>query len=203
MTPAIRVVVVDDHALFRNGLVLLLGLDTRVAVVGEGSNGGEAVQLAKDLMPDVMLLDVEMLDGTNVDSVIRRIRRLVPSVLVIVLTMHRDTVLKRQLLRAGAVEYVTKNVSGPDLVEIIARVRRQARTDSLIVDLEHEPRGLLSDRELQVLRMISQAQSNRDIGASLSIAEGTVKRHTNNIYTKLGATSRIDAVRKAIRLGIF
>ena len=199
-----RVVIVDDHALFRSGLALLLEQDRRVSVVAEGSSGRQAVLLAQELAPDVMLLDVEMGDGTNADSIIRQIGRLAPTVQVIVLTMYRDKVLKDRLIRAGAVEYVTKNVPGPDLVDIVIRTHRRGRVEgSIAAATREQPRNLLSDRELQVLHLIGQAQSNRDISARLSIAEGTVKRHTTNIYAKLGASSRIDAVRKAGRLGLF
>lgn len=198
-----RVVIVDDHALFRGGLALLLERDRRVSVVAEGNSGKQAVLLAQEHAPDVMLLDVELGDGTSADSIIRQIGRLAPTVQVIVLTMYRDTVLKDRLIRAGAVEYVTKNVPGPDLVDIVVRTHRRGRVEGPIAASRELPGNLLSDRELQVLHLIGQAQSNRDISARLSIAEGTVKRHTTNIYAKLGASSRIDAVRKAGRLGLF
>jgi DNA-binding NarL/FixJ family response regulator len=201
---SIRVVVVDDHALFRSGLALLLELDRRISVVGEGGSGREAILLAQELSPDIMLLDVEM-DRTSAESTIRQLNRSTPAVLVIVLTMHRDTVLKRQLLSAGAIDYVTKDMAGIELAEVLIRVFRQGRSSTRPAgEYEYENvKSLLSERELQVLRMIAQARSNREIGNQLSIAEGTVKRHTTNIYGKLGATSRIDAVRKAGRLGLF
>jgi DNA-binding NarL/FixJ family response regulator len=200
-----RVVLVDDHALFRNGLALLLSQDDRIRVIGEGASSDEAVVLAEELLPDVLLLDVEM-DAISAETSIRRIARTAPTVKVIVLTMHRDNVLKRQLLSAGASGYVTKDAQGPELVEIILTAHRATRMttnrDATADDNQDHPAAILSDRELQVLRLIGQAQSNRDIGTKLSISEGTVKRHTTNTYAKLGATSRIDAVRKASRLGL-
>jgi DNA-binding NarL/FixJ family response regulator len=203
--PGCRVVLVDDHALFRSGLALLLSQDDRICVIGEGASSDEAVVLAGELLPDVLLLDVEM-DAISAETSIRRIARTAPTVKVIVLTMYRDNVLKRQLVSAGASGYVTKDAQGPELVEIILTAHRAmplAKARDVSGD-ENEGHGtaILSDRELQVLRLISQAQSNRDIGTRLSISEGTVKRHTTNTYAKLGATSRIDAVRKASRLGL-
>lgn len=198
------VVLVDDHALFRSGLALLLSQDDRIGVIGEGASSEEAVLLAGQLLPDVMLLDVEM-DAISAEITTRRIARAAPSVKVIILTMHRDSVLKRQLLSAGASGYVTKDVQGPTLVEIILQTHSSTRTatpDEIDDECRNAASTILSDREIQVLRLISQAQSNRDIGNKLSIAEGTVKRHTTNIYAKLAATSRIDAVRKASRLGL-
>jgi DNA-binding NarL/FixJ family response regulator len=200
-----RVVLVDDHALFRNGLALLLSQDDRIRVIGEGASSDEAVVLAGELLPDVLLLDVEM-DAISAETSIRRIARTAPTVKVIILTMHRDNVLKRQLLSAGASGYVTKDAQGPELVEIILTAHRATamttNRDATVDDKGDRSNAILSDRELQVLRLISQAQSNRDIGNRLSISEGTVKRHTTNTYAKLGATSRIDAVRKASRLGL-
>ena len=198
----IPVAIVDDHSLFRTGLRLLLEQDPRVWVSGEGASGKEAIELATSLAPQVMLLDVEM-DRTSADSTIRTIARNAPDVRVIVLTMHRDSVLRRQLLQAGAVDYLTKDVPGNELVDHIAQAARNAQPRAVARYLEPRAPDVLSQRELQVLRMIGQARSNKDIAALLSIAEGTVKRHTTNIYTKLGARSRIDAVRKASRLGLF
>jgi DNA-binding NarL/FixJ family response regulator len=200
-----RVVLVDDHALFRNGLALLLSQDDRIRVIGEGASSDEAVVLAGELLPDVLLLDVEM-DAISAETSIRRIARTAPTVKVIILTMHRDNVLKRQLLSAGASGYVTKDAQGPELVEIVLTAHRATamttNRDATADDNQDHSAAILSDRELQVLRLISQAQSNRDIGNRLSISEGTVKRHTTNTYAKLGAISRIDAVRKASRLGL-
>ena len=203
MNTPIRIMIVDDHILFRSGLALLLGGDRRVLVVGEGATGAEAIRGAELLLPDLMLLDVEMADGMNTESVIRRLNRSIPSMSVVVLTMHNDHVLRRQLLRAGATGFATKNISGPDLIELVIQAFRPVGAAPVILSEVEVPKALLSDRELQVLNMIGQAQSNRDISTQLSIAEGTAKRHTTNIYAKLGATSRIDAVRKATRLGLF
>ncbi|TFB97676.1 MULTISPECIES: response regulator transcription factor [unclassified Cryobacterium] len=196
-----RVVLVDDHALFRSGLSLLLQQDERITIVAEGESGEQAVILALEHRPDVLLLDVEMA-GASAESTLRQIARKAPDVAVIILTMHRDSVLRQELLRAGAAAYFTKDVASHDLIAaILAPSRPQTTTAG--GDEPARPNKLLSDREMQVLRMVGQAASNKDISSRLSIAEGTVKRHTTNIYAKLGATSRIDAIRKAARLGLF
>jgi DNA-binding NarL/FixJ family response regulator len=196
-----RVVLVDDHALFRSGLSLLLQQDERIAIVAEGESGEQAVRLALEHQPDVLLLDVEMA-GASAESTLRQIARQAPDVAVIILTMHRDSVLRQELLRAGAAGYFTKDVASQDLIAaILAPSNPLTRTAG--GEETARPNKLLSDREMQVLRMVGQAASNKDISSRLSIAEGTVKRHTTNIYAKLGATSRIDAIRKAARLGLF
>lgn len=196
-----RVVIVDDHALFRSGLALLLARDRRILVVAQGATSEDALSLSQQHLPDVLLLDIE-LDGVSAESTIRRLQRLVPSVAVVVLTMHRDSVLRKHLLRAGAIDYLTKDIQGGDLIErlVVASGRsRSLPSRSMPVS---PVRGLLTDREMQVLRMIEQGMSNREIGLRLSITEGTVKRHTSNLYTRLGASSRIDAIRKANLLGL-
>lgn len=194
-----RVAIADDHHLFRDGLALLLRADTRVEVVGQASTSDGALGIVTEASPTVLLLDVEM-DHVPTEVTLRKLRRLAPGVRVVILTMHEDPVLERQLRTAGAADYVTKDASAAFLVERITAVTRDAveTTD----DPSPGPRpGILTDREQQVLRMIGQAHSNRAIGEALFIAEGTVKRHVLHIFAKLGATSRLDAVRKGRLLG--
>jgi DNA-binding NarL/FixJ family response regulator len=191
------IVVIDDHTLFREGLRGLL--ENSLSVVGEGATSGDALRLVRDLNPDVLLLDVEI-PGAPAEQTIAQIRRCHPDVAVVVLTMHSDSVLERQLLRAGAAQFVVKTVSGEALVAIVERAAPGGSELETRTTPDHS--GLLTIRELEVLRMIAQAYTNRDISVQLQIAEGTVKRHTTNMYLKLGATSRIDAVRKAARLGL-
>lgn len=193
------VVLVDDHALFRQGVRSII--EDHVTVLGEGATGDDALALVAEHRPDVVLLDVE-LPGPPAEQTITRIRRLHADTAVVVLTMHSDSVLERQLLRAGASRFLTKTVSGQDLIDSISGARPTRPEGNGQSDDASSCVDLLTARELQVLRMISQAYTNRDIGIELHIAEGTVKRHTTNIYTKLGATSRIDAVRKAFHLGV-
>ncbi|WP_431279605.1 response regulator transcription factor [Leifsonia poae] len=192
-----RIVLADDHSLFRKGVRALI--EPHFLVVGEASDGDEAIALVEREAPDVLLLDVEM-PGSSAEQTLGRVRRRSPSTAVIILTMHTDAVLRRRLLRAGASAFADKSIDDRSLRELISSVRPV----SGVTD-EPEPASatrVLTDRELQVIGMIAHAYTNREISERLNITEGTVKRHTSNIYAKLGATSRIDAVRKVVRLNL-
>jgi DNA-binding NarL/FixJ family response regulator len=191
------VVLADDHALFRKGVRALIERD--FDVVGEASDGDAAIRLAVDTAPDVLLLDVEM-PGPPPEQTISTVRRRSPTTAVIILTMHTDAVLQRQLLRAGASAFADKSISEDALHRLIAAARPQAASLPDEALQKSQPDRVLTDRELEVIRMIAQAYTNREISKRLNITEGTVKRHTTNIYAKLHATSRIDAVRKVVRL---
>lgn len=196
-----RVVLVDDHKMFREGVSALLARDGRIVVVGEGSSSEEAFQLTTRLKPDVLVLDVE-LDGAAARSTISRIRREVDHTRIVILTMHRDSVLRGELLRAGAAEYVTKDLSSQKLVDtIVGQAVAKSRTSEAARRV-NQASSLLSPREHEVLVLMAQAKSNRAIGELMSIAEGTVKRHANNLFSKLEAKSRMDAVHRGRILGI-
>lgn len=199
-----RVVIVDDHDLFREGLVVLLSRSPQIQVVAEARTSEEALRLTSLHRPDVLLLDVE-LHGDPARITIRRVRRSAPDTAIIVLTMYRDSVLQRDLLIAGASSYLTKSIPSADLIRAICdhTVRDEHQmtpVESLADDCEVS--GILSIRESQVLRLIAQAHSNRSIADQLSITEGTVKRHAGSVYRKLGAHSRMEAVSNATRLGL-
>lgn len=191
------VVLADDHALFRTGVRALI--ERSFDVVGEAADGQEAVALVERTRPDVLLLDVEM-PGGSAERTIAMVRRRSPSTAVVVLTMHTDAVLRRQLMRAGASAFTSKNIDERALVDVIASA--QPAPEAATADAPAPADRVLTDRELEVVRMIAHAYTNREISARLNITEGTVKRHTTNIYAKLGATSRIDAMRKVIRLDL-
>ncbi|HEV7184362.1 MAG: response regulator [Actinomycetales bacterium] len=193
------VVLADDHALFRQGVRSLI--EGQFLILGEAPNGHDAILLVTRTQPDVLLLDVEM-PGPTAEQTVTRIRRASPMTAIVILTMHTDAVLERQLLRAGASQFVSKTIDGRGLRKIVAEVRVSSIVASPNPPGDSRAAEILTSRELEVLRMISQAYTNRDISQRLSIAEGTVKRHTTNIYAKLGAMSRIDAVRKAARLNL-
>jgi DNA-binding NarL/FixJ family response regulator len=193
------VVIIDDHSLFRQGVRALI--DDHVTVVGEGGTSEEARRLVAEHQPDVLLLDVEI-PGVPAEQTILRVHRDNPDTSIIVLTMHSDSVLQRQLLRAGATQFVTKTVGQAALISIVLNAMPPKTVRRSQPEGVSNARTILTPRELEVLRLISQAYTNRDISEKARIAEGTVKRHTTNMYAKLGATSRIDAVRKAARLGL-
>nr|WP_279591231.1 response regulator transcription factor [Modestobacter marinus] len=196
---------VDDHRLFRESLGALLAVHEGIEVVAEGADGEEAVRLARTHRPDVVLLDVEM-PGQSVLTSLVEIRSASPSTRIIVLTMHENTPLARQLLLRGASAYLIKTIGHHELV---AAIRAATDRDQDLITLSVSRGGLaglttssgptLSEREVEVLGLVGKARSNAAIAAELRISEGTVKRHLSNINAKLGSTSRLDAVRRATR----
>src|SRR5436309_1618558 len=217
MSTPIRILIVDDQALFREGLHTLLSVQPDLQVVGEARHGEEALRLAAVLNPDIILMDLHMpiLDGV---AATRRLQSEHPAIKVIVLTTFDDDEDVFEGLRAGAVGYLLKDVSSEKLVEAIRAVARgesflqpsiagkviaefarlsphpSSKTQALV-----EP---LSERELDILRLLSQGASNKEIASCLIITVGTVKNHVTNILAKLGVRDRTQAVLKAKELGI-
>jgi DNA-binding NarL/FixJ family response regulator len=214
---SIRVLLVDDQALFREGLHTLLSVYPELEIVGEAANGQEALQQAESLHPDVVLMDLRMpvLDGVTAT---RRLKEIRPSCRVIILTTFDDDEYVFDGLRAGAVGYLRKDVSSEKLVEAI---RTTARGDSFLqpniaaklvaefarMDESSTPQAQqlvdpLSQRELEILALVAEGASNKEIGAKLFIAEGTVKNHVTNILSKLGVRDRTQAALRARELGL-
>jgi DNA-binding NarL/FixJ family response regulator len=194
----VRVLLADDHTIFRESLRALLDAHGEVRVIGEAPDGPSAVALAAELQPDVVLLDVEM-PGQSVLTTLPALRQAAPAARVLVLTMHETTALVRQLLLRGASSYLVKTIGHEELVAAIkAAVVPDAGQPGAPSRAAEPEAALLSDRELEVLDCVRRARSNVQIARELNISEGTVKRHLSNINTKLGATSRIDALRKAM-----
>jgi DNA-binding NarL/FixJ family response regulator len=221
MSDKIRILLVDDQALFREGLRLALSTYADIVVVGEAGNGQEGVAQAQALRPDVTLMDLRMpiLDGV---AATRQIKAALPDCQVIVLTTFDDDEAVFEGLRAGAVGYLLKDVSLDKLAEA---VRAAARGESFLqpaiaakVVAEFARLGAsgataapnqnqtlpepLSERELEVLACLSQGASNKEIAAQLFIAEGTVKNHITNILGKLGVTDRTQAALRGRDLGL-
>lgn len=215
----VRVLLVDDQALFREALAMLLGVRGDIEVVGEAANGDEALRRVAALAPDVVLMDLRMpvLDGI---AATRRIRVEHPQARVIALTTFDDDADVFAALRAGAVGYLLKDVSSARLVEAVLAAARDesvlqpsvaaklvARFAQLPADDEPpRPQPLavpLSERELEVVRLLAEGRSNREIAAALFLAEGTVKNHVTNVLGKLGARDRTQAALRASALGLF
>ncbi len=213
----IRVLLVDDQSLFREGLHTLLSVQPDLKVVGEAANGEQALTVAAQTHPHVILMDLNMpvMDGATAT---RRLHDAQPASRVIVLTTFDDDESVFEGLRAGAVGYLLKDVSSDKLVEairaaargesflqpsiaakVVAEFTRLAGQKKLPKSELAEP---LSERELEILRLVVAGASNKEIAASLYIAEGTVKNHVTNILGKLGVSDRTQAAVKAKELGL-
>ncbi len=215
--PPVRVLLVDDQALFREALSTLLEVRPEIEVVGEAGDGDAALRRTADLRPDVVLMDLHMpvLDGI---AATRRLRVEHPDVRVLALTTFDDDEDVFAALRAGAVGYLLKDVSGDRLVEaLLAAARGEsvlqpsvaarvlARFAQLSDDAPHRAQPLvvpLSERELGVLRLLAEGGSNREIAGALFLAEGTVKNHVTNVLAKLGARDRTQAALRARALDL-
>ena len=214
----IRVLLADDQRLMREGLRVLLHLTPDIRVVGEAGDGVEAVERARQIRPDVVLMDVRMpvLDGV---AATRRLHDACPEVKVIILTTFDDDEYVFEGLRAGAIGYLLKDVPSEQLAEAI---RAAARGEAFIqpsvarkvvaefarlAEREHRRREQplvepLSARELEVLALVAEGLSNREIGERLFITPGTVKNHVSNVLAKLGVRGRTQAVLQAQELGL-
>lgn len=210
----IRVMLVDDQSLFREGLRVILSTFADIEVVAEAEDGMEALRLCGTENPDVVLMDMKMpkLDGV---ATTRRLRTALPSCRVVVLTTFDDDAYVLEGLRAGAVGYLLKDASSERLVEA---VRAAARGESVLQPsvatkvvaeiARGAPRAVdprasaLSTREMEVLRLLAHGQSNKQIAKALFLAEGTVKNHMSNILTKLEVEDRTQAALRARELGI-
>jgi DNA-binding NarL/FixJ family response regulator len=197
------VLIVDDHALVREALCELLETQDDIRIVGQAGDSAAAVAVAVAEQPDVILLDIEI-PGGEVTTTVRQLQEHCPRSRVIILSMYEGPQLVRNLLAAGVRGYLLKSTHWRELVAAIQTVMTDDDRIALGVSrqsLRIAPQGpqgdLLSARELEVLTLVSQALSNGQIASRLSLTEATVKRHLRNIFAKLGAVSRIDAVNKA------
>jgi DNA-binding NarL/FixJ family response regulator len=207
----IRIVVVDDHALFRAGLISLLSKTAGIEVVGEGGSGHEAIKVVKETRPDIVLLDVNMPVMDGIETV-KRIKGL-SECRILMLTISKRQEDLVGAIRAGADGYILKNadpnelykaiqlaVEGKSILspEITNQVMYAVRTSSVNLPNTHN----LTPRELEVLNLLSSGKTNPQISKTLHISENTVKTHVRNLMEKLGAATRTEAVSNAIHLGI-
>ena len=207
----IDVLIVDDHAVVRQGLRSLLELHDDIEVVGEATNGLEAVDLTSRSLPDVVLMDLIMPEMDGIEAT-RRIRALSPSTQVIVLTSFSEDEQVFSAIKAGALSYLLKNVSPADLVKAIqAAYRGEAQLhpeiakklmDEVSAAGKRSTPEELTERELGVLQLLAKGQSNRVIGEELVISEKTVKTHVSNILSKLHLADRTQAAIYALREGL-
>ncbi len=210
----LRVLLADDHMIVREGLKALINAQPDMKVVGEAQNGREALECAADLSPDVVVMDISMPVMNGVEAT-ERLRTQSPQTKVIALTIYEDTGYLRQLLKAGASGYVLKRAVVEELVQA---VRTCASGGSYVAPTLAaqavntyvrrgsasgiQPKGELSERETQVLRLVAWGSSNKEIAAKLSISVKTVETYKVRLMAKLNVTSRVEMVRYALRQGL-
>jgi two-component system nitrate/nitrite response regulator NarL len=208
----IRMLVVDDHTLLRTALCNILRTDARFEPVAEAADGEDAVRKAVLHRPDIVLLDVEM-PGQPVATTVRQLGEVVPGPAVMILSMYDDHFLRQDLAGLGVMAFLHKSVTMETLTSAISllagagrdltiSVSAHSRRTNLVPQNQRTPGSSRSSgpsaREVEILRCVAEAMSNRQIATSLGITEGTVKRHLRNIFDKLDAVSRLDAVNKAM-----
>jgi len=200
----IRVLTVDDHALLRKGIRTLLGAERDMQLVGEASTGREAIEEFRTHQPDVTLMDLQMPDMNGVEAIIA-IRGEFPEARIIVLSTYSGDVQVVRAMRAGARAYLLKGNVNRELLGTIRAVHSGEKRIPIEIaaDLaEHTGEDHLSEREVQVLRLIAAGNANKEIAAQLDLAEDTVKKHVTNILSKLGANDRTHAVTIGLKRGI-
>jgi DNA-binding NarL/FixJ family response regulator len=206
-----KVVVVDDQTVVREGLVLILGLLPDVVVAGSAADGEEALRLVASQQPDVVLMDLRMPRMDGVETT-RRIRATHPDTQVLVLTTYSDDESILAALKAGARGYITKDARADEIAQALTNVHSgESHLDPVVqrrlveMATRERPTGLpngLTPRELDVLRLIAEGKSNAEIAQDLYITEGTVKTHVNNLFAKAGLRDRAQAVTYAFRHGL-
>jgi len=205
-----RIIIVDDHAVVRQGLRFVLEQQTDIAVVGEGEDGAQGVALAAELLPDVVLMDL-LMPGMDGVTAIREIARITPTTRIIVLTSYHEDDQIFAAIKAGALSYLLKDIKPPAL---IAAVRGAVRGESVLHpmvakrvlrDIRHgrqELLGELTPREVDVLMRVAHGRSNREIALDLSVGEQTIKTHVSNILMKLHLADRTQAAIYALQEGL-
>ncbi len=205
-----KILLVDDHSVVRKGFGLILSTQPDLEVVGEASNGREAVELAQQLQPDVVVIDVSMPELNGIEGT-RRIGEVCPRTRVLALSMHRDAVYVREILRAGARGYLVKDADDDAFVDAVRAVARgegyisPAVSDAVLQDYRKHvtnPLDLLTSREREVLQLIAEGQTNKEIANLLKLSVYTVEAHRGKIMEKLNLHNTGDMVRFALRNGL-
>jgi two-component system, NarL family, response regulator NreC len=206
----IRIVLADDHSVVRQGFRRILEAQTDMEIVGEASNGREALELATKLSPDVVVMDVAMPELNGIEAT-RRMGEAAPRTRVLALSMHKDSVYVREILRAGARGYLLKDAVDEDLIAAVRAVARgegylsPGVADAVLTDYRQhvtDPIDLLTSREREVLQLIAEGKTNKEIATTLNLSVYTVDAHRGRIMEKLNLHSTGELVRFAIRKGL-
>ena len=205
---SIRILTVDDHSVVRQGLRMFLALDEELEVVGEAADGREAVRLAHELQPDVVLMDL-LMPGMDGISATKAIRHSLPEVEVIALTSVLEDQAVYDAMRAGAIGYLLKDTQADELCAAIkaaaaGQVQLSPEAAARLMREVQAPESpeTLTPRETEVLRLLAQGKSNKEIGTELVIGLKTVKTHVSSVLSKLGVSSRTQAALHAVRIGL-
>jgi DNA-binding NarL/FixJ family response regulator len=210
MREKIHILLADDHAVVRQGFKMILAAQPDMEIVGEAGNGREALELAGQLQPDVIVMDVAMPELNGIEAT-RRVVDLSPRTRVLALSMHKDSVYVREILRAGARGYLLKDAISSDLLAAVRAVARgegylsPGVSDAVLNDYRRhvtDPIDLLSSREREVLQMIAEGKTNKEIATVLNLSVYTVDAHRGRIMEKLNLHSVTDLVRFAVRCGL-
>ncbi|HXN49848.1 MAG TPA: response regulator transcription factor [Bryobacteraceae bacterium] len=210
MQKKIRILLADDHAMVRQGFRMILAAQPDMEIVGEAGNGREAVTLAGELQPDVVVMDVAMPELNGIEAT-RRITTASPRTRVVALSMYKDSVYVREILRAGARGFLLKDAIDRDLLAAVRSVAAgdgylsPAVSEAVLTDYRRhvtDPLDLLSSREREVLQMIAEGKTNKDIATTLALSVYTVDAHRGRIMEKLNLHSVGELVRFAVRKGL-
>ncbi len=212
----IRALIVDDHALFRRGLEMVLAAEDDIELVGEASDGSEAVQKAGESLPDVVLMDIRMPKSSGIEAC-RAMKEVAPSSKIVMLTISDEEEDLFEAIRAGASGYLLKDIPLDEVADVVRAVHggqsliNPSMAAKLLTEFaalnkrdqeeraEQVPAPKLTEREMQVLKLVAKGMNNRDIAKELFISENTVKNHVRNILEKLQIHSRMEAVMIAVR----
>ena len=202
MHDQIRILIADDHPMFREGVVQSLASEKDFAIIGQASNGKNAIEMAKELLPDVLLLDITMPDPDGI-TITKEISAAFPVIQIIMLTASENEDDLMKALKAGARGYVLKGISAKELVKVVRTIVAGGTyispdmANMILFELSQpsqpDPLSELSDREKEILKLVAKGYTNREIGAQIHLSEKTIKHYMTNILQKLHVRSRVEA----------